>query len=154
MPGQKQPIHTRLTDIQIMFIDRETRSQAGRSTPQLYALGIINQIGSCDKVAYQQHVDGAIARWSCSDGEKWMVELGCVIPLHTLQTIERKWRPRGSSNTPFASPTFMHLVVLRQIYLKTLIFLSPKLLCPTTIWTLYCLFHTHRCLGTVSIKSR
>ena len=40
-------------------------------------------IDSCDKVAYQQHVDGAIAHASCFDGGKWMVELGRVIPSPT-----------------------------------------------------------------------
>ena len=46
-----------LEDIQVIF-----RSQAGRSTPKLCALGMTNQIISCDKVAYQQHFHGATAR--------------------------------------------------------------------------------------------
>ena len=48
----------------------------------------MNQIGSCDKVAFQQHGDEAIARDSYPDGRKWMVELGRVIPSHTLQNLE------------------------------------------------------------------
>ena len=47
----------------------------------------MDQIGSCDKVAYQQHVDGAIARVSCPDGGKWMVELGPIISSQTLQNV-------------------------------------------------------------------
>ena len=47
------------------FIDQETRSQAGHSTHKL----MMNQIGSCDKVAYQQYVDEAIARDSRPDVE-------------------------------------------------------------------------------------
>ena len=47
----------------------------------------MNQIDSCDNVAYQQHVDGAIARGSCPDGGKWMVELVRAIPSHTLQNV-------------------------------------------------------------------
>ena len=48
---------------------------------------MMNQIGSRGKVAYQQHFDGAIARLSCSDNGKWMVEFGRVIPLHALQNV-------------------------------------------------------------------
>ena len=46
----------------------------------------MNQIGSCDKVAYQQHDGGAIAFASCPDSGKGMVELVRAI-LSLLATI-------------------------------------------------------------------
>ena len=47
-----------------------------------------NQIGSFDKVGInQQHVDEAIARVSCPDGGKWMLELVRVIELFIFVTL-------------------------------------------------------------------
>ena len=48
---------------------------------------MMNQVNSCDKEAYQQHVDGTTARDSCPYCEKWMVELVRAIPWHTLQNV-------------------------------------------------------------------
>ena len=71
MPGYKQPVHSDLGEIEV--INRETRSQAERYTPQLCAPRMMSRIGSCEKKTYQQHVDEAIVRGSCP---VWLLNIG------------------------------------------------------------------------------
>ena len=64
---------------------------------------MMNQIDLCDKVAYQHHVDGAIACVSCTDGGKWMVELIRVISFFFLGGISSPLLSLPLLSTPLLS---------------------------------------------------
>ena len=92
-----------------------SHSLPGRPTPQLRVLETMNQIGTCDKVAYQQYVGGAIARVSCPDDGKWMVELGRVIPSYTLQN---ELCRRLISKAPYAATYLAPKILLASVMKK------------------------------------
>ena len=82
-------------DIQIILIGN---TLAGRAFHSLAVrIRMMNQIGSCDKVAYQYAAGGAIARTSCPDGGKWTVELGILMKRLNNRRIFRVPYPKGET---------------------------------------------------------